>query len=93
MVISAAIFIHLLVLLLYLSVGSMAFRWLLPRLSPPGKRLARLMLAAQILVITVSQFIRPSSAIEDWLWNLGAEWNIPATLASTQLALDAGRWT
>ena len=89
MVVSAEIFIRLLALLLYLSIGSMAFRWLLPRLSPPGKRLARLMLAAQILVITVSQFIRPSSAIEDWLWNLGAEWNIPATLASTQLALIA----
>ncbi len=89
MIISAEIFIRLLVLVLYLSVGSIAFRWLLPRLSPPGKRLAILMLAAQALVIAVSQIIRPSSAIEDWLWNLGAEWNIPATLASTQLALIA----
>ena len=48
------------------------------------------MLTAQALVIVLALEIRPKSNFEHWLWNLDQEWNIPSTLASTQLALVAG---
>lgn len=45
------------------------------------------MLLAQVLLIVLSLEVQPRSAFERWLWSLNAEWNIPATFASTQLAL------
>ena len=86
---SAEALIRIFVILLYVSVGPIAYRWLIPRLSSTGKRLATVMLAAQLLVILPSIFTQPSSSFEAWLWHLDREWNIPATLASMQLALVA----
>ena len=84
---SAETIIRIFVILLYISVGSIAYRWLIPRLSSTGKLLANVMLAAQLLVVVPSIFTQPSSSLEEWLWHLNGEWNIPATLASLQLAL------
>ncbi len=89
MYVSAEALIRIFVIFLYISVGSIAYRWLIPRLSSTGKRLAYLMLAAQLLVVVPSIFTQSSSSFEEWLWHLDREWNIPATLASLQLALVA----
>ena len=68
-------------------LSSVSYWRLFPRLSPASRRLASIMLAAQIVVIAVAMEIQPASEFEEWLWDLGKEWNIPTTLASTQLAL------
>ena len=77
-------------LLLYLPVCLAVFRWLFPRLSAFSRRLAGAMLLAQALLIVISLWLRPSMGIEEWLWDLDLEWNIPSALASAQLALAAG---
>ena len=77
-------------ILLYVPVGLIAFRWLIPRLSPTGRRLAAGMLVAQVLVILVSLETRSAPDYERWFWNMDMEWNLPAMLASAQLALVAG---
>ena len=71
---------------LYLSVGGLAYRWLVPRLSPSARLLAAVMLAAQIFVIVRSQTIDPGTHFEGLLWELRHEWNIPTTLSFAQLA-------
>ena len=73
-------------LLLYTTVGGIAYRWLIPRLTLNAKILAGLMLAAQILVIVLSQTVEIPSSFDARLWELRHEWNIPSTLAATQLA-------
>ncbi len=75
------------VLLLYVPVCLIAYRWLIPRLSPVSKRIASGFLVALVLVILLSLIIRPASAFEEWLWKLDHARNIPSTLASAQLAL------
>ncbi|MCY4020897.1 MAG: hypothetical protein OXG39_15900 [Chloroflexi bacterium] len=75
------------VLLLYVPVCLIAYRWLIPRLSPTSKRIASGFLVAQIFVIVLSLEIRPASVFEEWLWKLDHARNIPSTLASTQLTL------
>jgi len=74
-------------LLQYVSVCFIVFRWLMPRLSPVSRRLAAILLAAQLVVIVASVELQPASSFEYWLWHLDREWNIPSTLASVQLAL------
>lgn len=59
----------------------------MPRLSPVSRRLAAILLAAQLVVIVASVELQPASSFEYWLWHLDREWNIPSTLASMQLAL------
>ena len=75
---------------LYVPVGLISYWRLIPHLAAPYARLASVMLAAQIIVIVLSIGLRPASKFEIWLWSLDQEWNIPSTLASTQLALVAG---
>ena len=58
-----------------------------PRLSQASRRLAGVMLAAQIVVIAVAMEIQSALEFEEWLWDLGKEWSIPSILASVQLAL------
>ena len=94
-VVSANALIRIFVVLLYVPVCLIVYWKLIPRLSPLSRRLASGMLVAQILVIAVSLGIRPSTSFanttfENWLWGLRQEGNIPATLASTQLALVGG---
>lgn len=79
--------IRVFLLLLYVPVCLIVFRWLLPRLSQASRRLAAILLAAQFVVIVVSLELQPTSSFEYWLWHLDREWNIPSTLASVQLAL------
>ena len=78
---------YLFVLSLYAPIAWACYRHLFPRLLPSVRRLAGGVLLAQILLIVLSLEVQPRSAYERWLWTLNAEWNIPATFASTQLAL------
>ena len=82
--------IRLFLILLYSLVALFAYKRFIPRMSAVATLLATIMLAAQILVILISLEFRPISDFQKWLWHLGGEWNIPATLASTQLAMVAG---
>lgn len=61
--------------------------WLLPRLSRPGRGLASVMLAAQVLVIVMSQITEPAGDFQAWQWSIGREWTIESVLSSTQFAL------
>ena len=72
---------------LYLPIALFSFRRLMPALSLSARRLATAMLAAQVVVILWSMMREPSSDFERWLQALTGEYNIPATLASIQLAL------
>ena len=72
---------------LYLPIALISYWRLIPDLSQSAKRLATAMLAAQVLVILWSMEWEPSSNFEHWLQILTGEYNIPATLASVQLAL------
>ncbi len=72
---------------LYLTIGAIAYRWLIPRLTWAGKRVTSVFLIAQVVAISWSVVFPPSSSFEAWLWHLDREWNIPTTIASTQLAL------
>ena len=89
-VISSDALIRIFVILLYVPVGLASYRLLIRRLSPTCKRLAMLMLLAQALVIVVALELQTSSAFDRWLWDFHEEWNIPATLASAQLATVGG---
>ena len=73
--------------LLYILVCLLVFRMRSPRLTSAARALAILALAAQVAVITVSLEAQPTSATEEWLWDIDKEWNIPSALASTQVAL------
>ena len=81
---------RIIVCLLYVPICLFTYWQLIPRLSPTSNRIASFMLAAQILVIAVALEVRPTSFFESWLWHLDLEYNIPATLASAQLALVSG---
>ena len=90
LVVASEALIRIFVVLLYTPICLVVYFQLFPRLSTTSRRLAFGMLAAQALVIVLALEIRPKSNFEHWLWNLDQEWNIPSTLASTQLALVAG---
>ena len=79
--------LRIFVVLLYAPIVLISYWKLIPRLSPTAQRIASGFLAAQVLVIAVSLEIQPSLSFERWLWHLDREWNIPSTLASTQLAM------
>ncbi len=81
--------IRISVFVMYALVGAISFRRLYPRLSPFCKQLATAMLAAQVVVIFLAIPQHPSSLFDQWLWDVHEEGNIPATLASAQLALVA----
>ena len=73
--------------MLYGLLWLFAYRLIMPRLTPAARRLAILMLLAQIAVIAVSVEFRAEWGLDDWLWDLNQDWNIPSVVASTQLAL------
>ena len=75
---------------IYALAGLTVYRWFIPGLSTVARRLAIIMLAAQVLAIGKALYIQPSSSFDVWLWQLQSEWNVTATLAATQLALVAG---
>lgn len=79
--------LRLFALLLYAPAALFAFRRVIPALSPGCKRLAALMLAAQLLAIIIAIAHYSAAGYAYWLWHLDLEWNIPSFLSSTQLAL------
>ena len=89
-VVSAEALLRVIITLLYLPIVLISYRWLIPRLSPIAKRLASVMLVAQILIIVLALQIQASTTFDHWLWNINREWNIPTTLATTQLAMVVG---
>ncbi len=82
--------IRIFIFLLYVPACVISFWQLIPRLSRNSARLASLMLVAQLLVIVVSLELNATSQFDKWLWNFHEEWNVPATLASTQLGMVGG---
>lgn len=90
MLVSPQFLIRIFIALLYGLLALIAFRLIRPRLTPAAAPLAILMLLAQITVIAVSIEYRAEWGLDDWLWDLNQDWNIPSVVASTQLALVAG---
>jgi len=88
--ISPQVLIRLFIVLLYGLLCLFAYRLIMPRLTPAARRMAILMLLAQIAVIAVSVEFRAEWGLDDWLWDLNQDWNIPSVVAATQLALVAG---
>ena len=82
--------IRISVFFLYALVGAVSFWRLFPRLSPISQRIAGSMLVAQIIVVVLGFQNQASSSFDLWLWDVHEEGNVPATFASTQLALVAG---
>ena len=89
-VVSPETLLRLFLVLLYAPAGLIAFRRVLPGLSPAAKRMAILMLAAHLLAIVAAIENYSASGYAYWLWHLDLEWNIPSALSSTQLALVGG---
>ena len=82
--------IRIILFLVYVPVCVIVYWQIIPRLTPTYKRIASGFLIAQALAIVMALVYRPKSGFEVWLWNLEQEWNIPATLTSTQLAMVGG---
>lgn len=65
-----------------------SYRHLIPRLSPAGKFLATLMLAALLLEFVIVLVVIPALGSNQLLmWHLDREGNFPTALAASQLAL------
>ena len=75
------------IIVFYIVGAAAAWRLLLPRMAPAYRGLAIALLLWQILMLALWQNLEPPTEYERWLWNAASEWNIPATLAATQLAL------
>ena len=86
-VISAEVLNRIFVFALAAPICLFAFRLLFPRLSPASKFLASVALLAQGLAAGIALGLLPVPFEFYWLWDLQREYNIPSTLASTQLAL------
>jgi hypothetical protein len=78
---------RILIILAYAPVCLVCYWRLIPRLAPGAKRLASVMLGAQILVLLLALEAKTSSIFDQWLVDLNGEWNIPTTIASVQLAM------
>ncbi|MCY4062123.1 MAG: hypothetical protein OXG53_07135 [Chloroflexi bacterium] len=72
---------------LALPICLFAYGRLIPRLSPASKILASIALLAQGLAAGFALGLLPLQSNMFWLWDLQRKYNIPSTLASTQLAL------
>ena len=84
------ILIRLFIFLLYALLSLFSYRLLMPDLVPTARRLAAFMLLAQVLTIAVAVDFRARLGLDEWLWDLNQDWNIPSAVASTQLALVGG---
>ena len=72
---------------LYVVIGSVAWRWLFPRLTPSARVVAFGFFAAHIFLYVVMLFELPTTKFDKWLWDVGKEWNIPSAIAGGQMAL------
>ena len=79
--------IRLLLIALYAPVVAIVYQHLYARLSTISKQLITVMLVAQVVVITLATAFVHDQGFVRWLWNLDAEYNLAATLASAQMAL------
>ncbi len=80
--------VRLVVSLSFALVILITYRHLIPRLSPGGKLLATLMLAAFSLVFVIVLVVIPALGSNQLLmWHLDREGNFPTALAASQLAL------
>lgn len=86
-IISAELVNRIFVVALTLPVCLFAYRRLIPRLSPVSVILTSVALLAQGLAASIALGFLPIQSNMYWLWDLQREYNIPSTLASTQLAL------
>ncbi|MCY3831694.1 MAG: hypothetical protein OXG85_01680 [Chloroflexi bacterium] len=89
LVVSAAAVNRILVLLLAAPICAFAFWRMIPRLSPAFGVLASAALLVQALSLGIALGLLPIHSDLYWLWDPNREYNIPSTLASTQLALVA----
>ena len=86
--ISAHVMFRSILIMLYVVTGGLVIWRLYPRLSSPAKYLASAMLVAQIVLVAFSlELLLPVEY--QWVYDVDREWNIPTTVASTQLALVA----
>ena len=72
---------------LYVVIGSVAWRWLFPRLTPSARVVAFGFFAAHIFVFIVALLDLPATKFDKYLWDVGKEWNIPSAIAGSQIAL------
>ena len=86
-IVSAEFVNRIFVFALAVPVCLFAYWRLIPRLSPAGKLLASAALVAQGLAAGIALGLLPIQNDMYPLWDLQREFNIPSTLASTQLAL------
>ena len=82
--------IRILAILLYAPVGLFAYKKLIPLLPAPARRLLGLLLLAQVLAVVMALATETRTGFDRWLWHLNAEWNVPATLSTIQMALVGG---
>ena len=73
--------------LLYVVIGSVAWRWVFPRLTPSARVVAFGFFAAHIFIFVVMLLDLPTTKFDKWLWDVGKEWNIPSAIAGGQMAL------
>lgn len=70
-----------------LPVYSIIYGWLVLRLPRSLKGLAAILLAAQLIVLSIALFYTPASSYEQWLWDIDEEWNIASALSSAQFVI------
>ncbi len=73
--------------IVYLLASITVYKTLFPRLLPSARLIATVMLMAQVFVLVIYVATRTHSSFVLWLWDVNGEWNVPATLATVQLAL------
>ena len=79
--------IRVIVFLLYAPVAVVAYWRLIPRLSPASKLMATVLLAAQVLLISMPTFMQQEPGVDKWFWSVNSEYTAPNIFAAAQLAL------
>ena len=87
MEVSSEFLVRAFIFFVYVTVIPVCYWRLIPRLLPPFRILATIMLMAQVLFVVIALENHPSDIDEWWLWHLNPEGNIPDTFASAQLML------
>lgn len=88
--VSSHTLLRIIIFLLYAAVCSFGYWRFFPHLSTPCKRLATLVLVANLLVTALALEFRSVRTWEGWLLDFDEEWNISTALASTQFAMAGG---
>lgn len=75
------------VLFLYIAACPIVYWRLVLHLPSTLRRLADIVLAVQLVLVSVALLYTPASVVEQWYWHLDREWNILSVLSTAQLAL------